>query len=123
MEFRKKNQSSNTFVWVIFLAIFAFVAGFLVYQNTKLFQKRSELLKKTRELQAEITRLTQEGIQLQASITENQTLDYQEKILREQGLYQKPGEQVVTILPPQTQTQVQQPPKQKHWWDPRTWFK
>lgn len=93
-----------------------------MYQNTKLFQKRSELLKKTRELQAEIMRLTQEGIQLQAAITENQTPEYQEKILREQGLYQKPGEQVITILPPQTQTQVNQPPKKKPWWNPFAWF-
>lgn len=122
MEFRKKNQSSNVFVWVIFLAIFALIAGFLVYQNAKLFQKRSELLKKARELESEISRLTQEGVQLQASITENQTPEYQEKVLREQGLYQKPGEQVVTILPPQTQTQVQQPPKKKPWWQPWTWF-
>jgi cell division protein FtsB len=123
MEFRKKNQSSNMFVWVVFLAMFALIAGFLVYQNAKLFQKRSELLNKAKELEAEITRLTQEGVHLQASITENQTLDYQEKILREQGLYQKPGEQVITILPPKTQTQVQQQAKKKIWWDPRTWFK
>jgi cell division protein FtsB len=122
MEFRKKNQSSNMFVWVVFLAVFVLIGGFLVYQNAKLFQKRSELLRQAKELEAEIARLTKEEVQLQASITENQTLEYQEKVLREQGLYQKLGEQVITILPPKTQTQVQQPPKQKPWWNPFTWF-
>ena len=132
MEFRKKHQSSNVFVWLTFLAIFALIAGFFVYQNAKLFQKRSELLNKAKELEAEITRLTQEGVQLQAAITENQTPEYKEKILREQGLYQKPGEQVITILPPQAslyegspagrQTQVLEPPKKKPWWQPWTWF-
>lgn len=94
-----------------------------MYQNAKLFHKRSELLKKAKELESEITRLTKEGVQLQASIVENQTPEYQEKILREQGLYQKPGEQVITILPPQTQTQVQQPPKKKQWWAPLEIFR
>lgn len=93
-----------------------------MYENAKLLQKRSELLQKTRELKSEITRFTQEGVALQAAIAENQTLEYQEKILREQGLYQKPGEQVVTILPPQTQTQLEQKSEKRIWWDPRTWF-
>ena len=48
------------------------------------------------------------------------TKEYQERVLREQGLYQKPGEEVVTVLPLDEPEQKQQ--EEKVWWNPWTWF-
>ncbi len=48
----------------------------------------------------------------------NQGQEYQEKILREQGLYKKPGEQVITVLPPANQHQNSQNTQKTPWWAP-----
>lgn len=93
-------------------------------QNVRIYQKRSELQQRENDLRLQIEQLQNQKAALQSAITENQTQDYQEKVLREQGLYKKPGEEVVTVLPPKDNgVSLQKETQQKIWWDPRTWFK
>ena len=92
----------------------------LIFYNLRLYQKRGELEERARELRQEIAELTQREQELQHQLEVSTTTEYQEKVLREQGLYQRPGEEVVTVLPPEEPEQTTQP--EKIWWQPWTWF-
>ena len=121
--FRKRRESSaakKAFGWS-FLALIGLLGLFLVFYNLRLYQKRVELQTRARELTIEIAILSQREQQLQRQLKISTTQEYQERVLREQGLYQKPGEEVVTIVPLEEPEQKEQ--KEKVWWDPRTWFK
>ena len=121
--FRKRRESSaakKVFGWS-FLALIGLLGLFLIFYNLRLYQKRAELQERARELQLEITELSQREELLQHELTISTTKEYQERVLREQGLYQKPGEEVVTIVPLEEPEQKEQ--KEKVWWDPFTWFK
>ena len=120
--FRKKRESSHAkkvLGWS-FLVLIGLLGLFLIFYNLRLYQKRVELQERTRELQLEIAELSQREELLQRQLKVSTTTEYQEKVLREQGLYQKPGEEVVTILPAEEPEQRQR--KEKVWWNPFTWF-
>lgn len=117
--FRKKASASsqNVFVGLIFGVIFIGVIGFLVFQNLAIYQKRSELEKRAEQLKAQIKDLENQNTQMQAIVQTSQGQEYQEKVLREQGLYKKQGEQVITVLPPETQPQAKPALQNKNpWW-------
>ncbi len=121
--FRKKRESSTTkkvFGWS-FLVLIGLLGLFLIFSNLRLYQKRAELQETARELQLEIVELSQREQQLQHQLEVSATTEYQERVLREQGLYQKPGEEMVTVLPlkePETKQE-----ETRVWWDPWAWFK
>lgn len=94
---------------------------FLIFYNLRIYQKRAELQERVHELQGQIQELSQREQQLQRQLELSATAEYQEQVLREQGLYQKPGEEVVTIVPLEEPEQKQQ--QDKAWWNPWTWFK
>lgn len=83
--------------WIL-IGCCAGVVVFLVYQNVKIYQKRQELSKKVQESKSQVQALQQEKKNIQTGIQNSQNIEYQEKILREEGLYKKPGEQVITVL-------------------------
>jgi len=100
--------------------LIALVGLFLIFYNLRIYQKRAELQARAQELQVEIRELSQREQELQHQLDISATSEYQERVLREQGLYQKPGEEVVTILGGEEPEQnVQQ---EKVWWKPWTWF-
>jgi cell division protein FtsB len=120
--FRKRRESSTAkkvFGWS-FLVLIGLLGLFLVFYNVFLYQKRADLQERAAELQAEITELQLRERQLEYQLEVSETAEYQERVLREQGLYQRPGEEVVTILPadePETEQQ-----EARVWWNPLTWF-
>jgi cell division protein FtsL len=121
-KFRKKRESSTTkkvFGWS-FLVLIGLLGLFLIFYNLRIYQKRTELQEKAQELTAEIAELNQREQLLQYQLDVSTTKEYQERVLREQGLYQKPGEEVVTVLPLDEPEQKQQ--EEKVWWNPWTWF-
>lgn len=97
---------------------------FLIFHNIRIYQKRVELQERAEILKGQIASLEKSKSELESAIQAGLTPEYQEKVLREQGLYKKPGEEVVTILPPE---QVQEEQKQQQgnrvWWNPWSWFK
>ena len=120
--FRKRRESSHAkkvFGWS-FLVLIGLLGLFLIFHNLRLYQKRAELQEKARELQLEIAELSQQGEVLQQQLKIRTTREYQERVLREQGLYQKPGEEVVTIIPLEEPEQKEQ--EEKVWWNPFLWF-
>ena len=105
--------------------VFSGIFGFFIFQNLQLREKRAELQHQLETLQAQAQEISQKKSELEAGIAERQTEYYQEKALREQGLYKKPGEEVVTVLPSEEKPQ-QEPPKEepkRTWWNPLDWFK
>ncbi len=118
-----KNQKQHNFFLVVFLAVALLIVGFLAVQNISMYKKRQELSKTAADLKAKIQDLEQQNSQIEASIQTNQGTEYQEKALREQGLYKKSGEQVITVLPPSQTQQVQSAQQTKVWWNPDTWFR
>ena len=121
--FRKRHESSRAkkvFGWSLLILI-GLLGLFLIFYNLSLYQKRAELQERARELALEIAVLSQREEQLQQQLEISSTEEYQERVLREQGLYQKPGEEVVTIIPLKEPEQKEQ--KEKVWWNPFTWFK
>ena len=123
---RKKRNSTfqNILVAAVFLFIFGGGIGFMSYQNIKINQKRGELQGKLQFLQAQAGQLSVRKTELEKQIGEIESEEYQEKILREQGLYKKEGEEVVTILPPEVVSgELKGTEKQERaWWNPLTWF-
>ena len=121
--FRKKRESSpakKLFGWS-FLVLIGLLGLFLIFYNMRLYEKRTELQEKAKELQIEIAELNRQEQQLQRQLKVSATTEYKERVLREQGLYQKLGEQVVTVLPLE-EPEVEEQEK-KAWWNPFTWFK
>lgn len=123
---RKKRNSAfqNILVAAVFLFIFGGGIGFMSYQNIKINQKRGELEEKLQSLQAQAGQLSMRKTELERQIGEIESEGYQEKLLREQGLYKKEGEEVVTILPPETVSgEFKETEEQEHaWWNPLGWF-
>ena len=114
----------RTLVGIGFLVAFGGGIGYLAYQNIKIHQKRSGLQTTLHILEEQVVELSERKAELEVGIDEVQSQEYQEKVLREQGLYKKPGEEVVTILPPeetQGETSVEEENK-RTWWNPLTWF-
>ena len=121
---KRKNQVfEGAVITGVFVVVFVGVIGFFIFQNVKIGQKRSDLEGKLQELQAQALELSSQKKVLEENIAGTQTNEYQEKVLREQGLYKKKGEQVVTVLPPEA-TAESVPVKEEEkraWWNPFRW--
>ncbi|MBI2647873.1 MAG: hypothetical protein HYW98_00810 [Candidatus Wildermuthbacteria bacterium] len=116
----------------LFLMVFGGLAlvlgGFLLYGNITMYLKRSSLNQKADELSLRMEALSAKEQGLKEAQAREQTAAYQEKILREQGLYKKRGEEVVTVIQDtQGSTENREPsakedvPRPRLWWDPLTW--
>ena len=125
LNFRKKDESAfqNIILLIVFVIIFGGLLTFFIFQNVKIGQKRGDLEDNLGVLQAQVGELSARKRQLQESIKETQSQYYEEKILREQGLYKKPGEEVVTILVPKEEQQAEAETEEEKrvWWKPWTW--
>lgn len=120
---RKNRLFESVVVSGVFAAVFVLVIGLFIFQNVKMGQKRADLEKRSQELQAQVRELSAQKEALEANVEKTQTEDHQEKVLREQGLYKKEGEQVVTVLPPEI-TEESAPVKEekdRKWWNPFSW--
>jgi len=120
---RKKSIIENTVAAVVFGFIFFGIVGFFLYQNITIGQKRADLENQLAALQTKAIELSAQQEELQEGVANTQTEEYQEKLLREQGLYKKEGEQVVTVLPPEESSNqsAEQNERERRWWNPFTW--
>ena len=122
----KRKRFENAAVGAVFVGILVLIVGFLVYQNVSMAQKRSSLEDRLQELRVQENEYLAQIQVKEAAIADIQLEERQEKILREQGLYKKEGEEVVTILPPEENTvevMGEEDGKEKRvWWNPLSWF-
>ena len=124
--FRKKKISKlRDTVFPSMLLVLGLGLGiFLIFHNIRIYQKRVELQERLENLKTQIRSLEESKSELESAIKIGTTEEYQEKVLREQGLYKKPGEEVVTIIPPeQVQEEQKQARESRVWWNPFTWLR
>ncbi|MBI2098054.1 MAG: hypothetical protein HYT49_00105 [Candidatus Wildermuthbacteria bacterium] len=122
----RRKRFENVVVGAVFGGMLFIVLGFLVYQNVSMAQKRSSLEGRLQELRVEENEYLAQIQAKEAAIANIQLEERQEKILREQGLYKKEGEEVVTILPPEENTvegtTEGEGKTERVWWNPFSWF-
>jgi cell division protein FtsB len=123
--FSKKRKSilENTIAGAVFVVLFVGIIGFFIFQNVKIGSKRAGLEDQLQTLQAQVIQMEAQHGELEEGLENTQTQEYQEKLLREQGLYKKPGEEVVTILQGEEESAPAQEEQKKEriWWNPFTW--
>ena len=110
----------------VFLLVFGVGVGFLIFQNIRIHTKHAALEHKLADLQSQAEELSSQKADIEQQLNNLGSEEYQEKVLREQGLYQKPGEDVITVLPvDEGGVEVEQEETvdtSKTWWKPWTWF-
>ncbi|MEK7510100.1 MAG: hypothetical protein AAB567_00890 [Patescibacteria group bacterium] len=123
--FGKKRSSifEHVAISVVFFLVFGGILGFFIFQNIKIGMRRTALSAELSQLQGKAQELSTRKEELQVKILQTQTEEYQEKILRERGLYRKPEEEVVTIVPPEKEVKEEAPSSEKKrtWWNPLNW--
>lgn len=121
---RKVAPWRRALLYGIVAVCFALGIGFLVLVNIRIYKKRAELAAQAKMLQEQKDKLLDRTRTLRQDMDESAREWYQEKVLRENGLYKKQGEEVVTVIPPaQNAAPAQQAPVplRKNWWDPLSW--
>ena len=121
---RKKIRGLGDAVFLsMLLALGLGLGTFLIFHNIRIYQKRVELQERAENLKEQIASLEKNKSELESAIEVGTTEEYQEKVLREQGLYKKPGEEVVTVIAPeQVREERRQQQENRVWWNPFTWL-
>lgn len=110
-----KKESRQSVFFSIFLGILLFVVSwFLITSNLKINQRRAELNSQIESLKKEIQNLEQKKRELEAKISESASESYLEKEARERFNLKKPGEEVVSIIPPEEKEET--PKTEKNLW-------
>ena len=118
----KESVIQNIVLALLFFAIFFGITGLLVYNNLNIQGKRGELDSKVEALRSRIVELEAQKTELEESGLKIDNVEYQEELLREKGLYKKPGEEVITILLSDEQESFGKEKEKRTWWNPLTWF-
>ncbi len=93
---KKRKKKINP---VIFGIIFIFLLSlFLAFSNYRIIQEREGNKELIENLTAEINQLESKKENLQQGILESQDIEHIERVLREDFLMKKPGEEKVVIL-------------------------
>jgi cell division protein FtsB len=111
------NKSFVIKILAFFVIVwFVFSAGKTLYENWR-------VNKEVKALKDEIVELRKESEEMKDKILYYQSPSYREKIARERFGLQKPGEEVVVIVPEKTSTKTDKVEKDKNqsntqkWWD------
>ena len=100
----RKEKRQNIFFTILLGMLFLGVISALVVSNWKINQKRAEYNAQIKVLQAQLQELELKREQLQAQISQSSDEQYLETQAREIFNLQKPGEEVVTVLPAEEET-------------------
>lgn len=111
-DFVKKQKGRDSQILLKALAIiFVALAVYLIVANIRLYQKKKELVSEIHNYTEQIKKIEDSNKNLQAEIANTGNTDYIEKVAREEGGMQKPGEKVVSFVMPKAQTAKPQPVK------------
>ena len=95
---KTEKRSLGSIFLFIFLVIFvSLIIGFLFVANLNLYQKGKELNRDKVSLERKIEDLERENRELKLRTSQVSKEEYSEKMLREKGMYKKPGEGVVVV--------------------------
>lgn len=98
---KKRNKRSGKFIETIlksFLTIILLIiVYFLVQGNIKLYYKNKEVNNRYTEFKNELEELENKNAELNKLFYRASQQEHIEKLIREKGLYKKPGEEVVVV--------------------------
>ncbi len=94
---KNKKSKKNNFKTILFFIISFSIFCFLFFSNIRIAQKRLDLIDRFESLKEKVNFLEQQKAMLESRISDAQTDDYWEGVMREQG-YVKEGEESVVIL-------------------------
>ena len=94
----KKKPGLQKTILEFFLTItMVGIISFLVSGNIKLFQKKRRTNEQYFELKKEIQNVEGKNKELKTMFYQASQREYLERLIREKGLYKKPGEKVIVI--------------------------
>ncbi len=111
---KKRDEKENVFFSILLGFLFIGVLGFLIFSNTKINQRRAELMSQIESLKKEIQTLEKKNTEFRSGIIETQTEDYQKGELYEQGYIEEGAKQVV-VLPPKEENGTVAPQSKNLW--------
>lgn len=115
-----KKESWQNIIFSVILGIAVLVVvGYLIASNWKINEKRSELISQVETLQQQLAELEAKRDALQSQISQTTEEEYLEREARETFNLKKPGEEVVTVLPPEGESQQE---TERSFWQ-RIWDK
>ncbi len=94
---KKKTFWQNKILYTLLILLNFSIIVFLFSSNVKLYSERQKVKAQSINLNKEINNLEQKKEELRNLFSADTDQEYTERILREKGLYQKPGEKVVVI--------------------------
>lgn len=115
----KETKQSIAFPLVL-IALVLLLVVFLAVSNFRISQKRVQLNAQIESLQQEISDLQAKKFSLEVQTLQSSQESYLEQEARERFNLKKPGEQVVTVLPPEKKENTV-PEETKKWWNPFSW--
>ena len=123
----RKKKISQGFPLLAFLlaSFFIFAIIVLAVSNIRIYEKRVSLQSHLDEKEAELEMLRERMNQTDNSLNGTDNDFMIEKMAREQLLLKKPGEEVVFITFPESDSVelIEDDKKKFRWWNPLTWNK
>lgn len=98
--FKRDDSSESKFLPIILGVLFLAIIGFLIVSNFRINKKRTELQSQIESLEGQLKTLEEKKAKLQAGISAGESEAFLEKEARDKLGLKKPGEEVVTVLPP-----------------------
>lgn len=113
----KKKKSLQTIFFTILFCFFGLaLAVLLIVSNSRIQQRRKELISQIEILKKEIQQLEERNVQLKSGISQSLTQDFLEKEARERLGLKKPGEEVVAIKKIQSEEETKKLEEEKTLW-------
>jgi len=98
---KKKNKKAGKFferlLKLVLTLVLLIIIYFLVEGNIKLYYKNREVNSRYKEFKTELEEVEKKNEELNKLFYQASQQEYIEKVIREKGLYKKPGEEVVVI--------------------------
>jgi cell division protein FtsL len=120
----KKNKRGSFRKDIFFSALLGilllFVAGFLIFTNLKINQRRQKLISQIEALSKEIQFLEGENEKLKENISQAGSKEFLEEVAREQLGFKKPGEEVVVVTKEEDNEEKKEEEREeenKSWWE------
>ncbi len=121
---KKKTPSKFSFFPFVATIFLIFAIAVLAVSNVRIYERRANLQNYINEKEEELRVLKERINETQESGPDGPDDDFMiEKMAREQLLLKRPGEEVIFITFPETETgeEVEKEEKESIWWNPLTW--
>ena len=94
----RKRSLGDTLLIIFLFILDILIIGFLALANIRLFQKNLASSRQLSSVSSSLQQLEAKNKQLKSLLFQASQKEYVEKLLREKGMYKKPGEKVVVVL-------------------------